>query len=194
MVGTSEDLSDSLNSRKPRSSRKADAAEGALDEGLRAGSAVLCQQVFFDRPGVDADPQGGATGFRGGDDLADLFTAQVSRVDPDGVGAVLHGGDGQAVVEVNIGDRGDPDRLPDGLDGCDGIVVENGNPDDLAAGLLEPSNLADGSLHVPGVRGRHGLDRHGGIAAYGHASHADLPRFFPCDCRRFAHEFTGLYR
>ena len=155
---------------------------------------MLREQFLLQRPGVDTDPHGSAAGFCCSDNLADLIAAEIPRIHPDGVGTVLHGRDGQAVIEMDIRNERQPDSLPDRPDGGSRILIEDGYTDNLAAAFLEPGNLFDGCRDVAGVGGCHGLDRHGGIAAHGHVSHPDLARFFPCYCRRFAHECIGLNR
>jgi hypothetical protein len=95
---------------------------------------------------------------------------------------------------MDIGDEREPNGFPDVPDGKGRILVEDGNADDFAACLLESADLFDSGLDVPRVRRGHGLDRHGGTPADGNVSHTDLARHFPCDCRRFAHEFIGLNR
>ena len=160
---------------------------GAVHQRLRRHAAVLDQQIFFQRPAVDADADGDAplaAGIRHGPHP--LFGSDVARIDADLVDAALRAQQRQLVVEMDVRHQRNVDAGLDGRHGPCRLLRGDRHADDLAARLLQPQDLLHRGLHV--LRGgiAHGLDAHRCAAAHGHTAHHDLSAHcIPSQCISF---------
>ena len=160
---------------------------GAVHQCLGGDAAVSGQQVFFQRPAVDADADGDAplpAGIRHGPHP--LLAADVAGVDADLVDAALRAQQRQLVVEMDVRHQRDVDTRLDGRDGPGRLLRGDRHADDLTPRLLQPQDLLHRGVHV--LRGgiAHGLDAYRRAAAHGHAAHHDLSAHrIPSQCTSF---------
>ena len=133
--------------------------QGALDHRLRGGFPVLGQEVFFERPGIHADPDGHFL-LQGGPDnfLHLLLRADRPGIEPQAVNPGPERRQGEPVVEMDIGDDGDRDALPDGLESFGRRLVGNSQADNLATRFLQPLDLGDRPADLVGQGLGHRLD------------------------------------
>ena len=152
-----------------------DVTHGAVHQRLRRDAAVLGQQVFFQRPAVDADADGDAplpAGVRHGPHP--LLAADIAGIDADLVDAALGAQQRQLVVKMDIRHQRDVDTRLDGWDSPRRLLRGDCHTDDLAPRLLQPEDLLHRGLHILCGGIAHGLDAHRCAAAYGHAAYHDL--------------------
>ncbi len=152
-----------------------DAPHGALRHGFGGDAAVLLEQVEFDGPGVDADPDGHLVRLaRVGHEPDLVLSADVAGVDADLVDARLDGGEGEFIVHLDVRDDGHPDVFFQSFDGLDIFHVRDRKADELAAGGRQFSRLKDVRLDVALRRIEHGLDDDGCVSAKRYIAHENL--------------------
>ncbi|CAL2070463.1 protein of unknown function [Streptomyces murinus] len=151
--------------------------QGALDERLRGGLAVLLEQAAVQGARVHTDADRGAVLLGDLGDLLDLVVEllDVARVHPDRGAAGLDGGEDVLGLEVDVRDHRELGLAGDGGERVGVVLSGAGHADDLAAGGGQLGDLLEGGADVGRTGRGHRLDRYGRVSADRHASDLDLP-------------------
>ena len=140
------------------------------DHRFRAGLAVLLQQVFFERSGINADADGAIVVFRGLDDfLHPLVRADVAGIDAQAGSAGGRRFNSAFVMEVDVGHHRRGDLPDDFFQRFGRVFIRAGHTDDIRTRLFHRVDLRHGCRHIRRQRISHRLHGNRRIAAHGHA-------------------------
>ncbi len=129
-----------------------DMAHGRFKQGLRRGFTVFFLQVFFQRPGIDADTNRNVFVARAVNHGANtLFATDVTWVNTQAVHAILRHFERNTVIKVDIRDQRNVDLLLDEFKGFSRIHSRYGYAHDICANALKRFNLIDCRFHIGGA-------------------------------------------
>ena len=115
--------------------------------------------------------------------LYPVLSANVAGVDANFAGSGLSRRNGQLVIKVNIRNQGQHAFLTDLRKATGSLHIGHCQPDNLAAGRRQRTDLGKGALHIRGFGIQHGLDHNIRAAADGDTAnhylsgHGQLPLY-----------------
>jgi len=136
------------------------------------------QDLFFERAGIDADPDRDQMALTHLDDRFDLrFIADVSGVDPNLVNAAIYRFEREPMIEMDVRHQGQIGRFFDFFDRSSVLKIQNGEAHKLRARFFKGVDLLEGCLYILGFGIGHALDQDSVIAAKSELADLDLPGF-----------------
>ncbi len=147
------------------------------DELLRQRKVAALRDVWVERAGVNANPNGDAR-LSGSVDYGvhAVHRTDVARVHPQRRRAALCRGNGEQVIEVDVSHHGQLAPRADGLESLQRVLVGDRHAHDLATRVLQATNLPKRGGGVGGARGAHGLHAHRRATANRHTAYLHLAR------------------
>jgi hypothetical protein len=119
--------------------------QGTFHQSVRRGKAILSEESFLQRPGIDPNTDGhpsfpGSLSHPGNA----LPTADIAGVEAQPIHSLIDGFQSETIVEMDVGHEGDVNPLFNFPQFLRRFPVWNGNPYDFAPRILQKKNLGDG--------------------------------------------------
>ena len=152
-------------------------SEGALGQSFGSDAPVFFQYIFFERTGIHSYSYrylpGPRSLYHGS---YPVRASDVPRIYAYLICSGFYGRYRQPVVEVNVRYQRHGGLSPHLRKDLRRFHIGNGDPYDLASGVLEPADLIQKSRLISRIHVGHGLDRARGASAYQHIFTSNLSR------------------
>ena len=131
----------------------------AFHQGFCCGRAVFCQNFFFQRTGIDTDPNGNAAFLTGFHYCPyPIHAADVSGVNPYLIDSSSSRFQCKPIVKMNIRYQRNMNSLLDCRNQRNCIAIWNRGTNDFASGLFQYGRLRCAAFNIIGTRVQHRLD------------------------------------